>query len=101
TEVLFAGERIVSEAHIASFGDRAHLPHCRERAINALRLGLHAFDPAQNSSGAMTPILALFMSKVVLVVEIEQPLLMGSQQVFPGLRALKMPVGEPSLCVKI
>jgi len=44
-------------------------------------------------------ILALFMGKMVLVVEIEQPLLMGSQQVFPGLRLLKMPVREPSLGV--
>ncbi len=37
------------------------------------------------------------MCKMVLVVEVEQPLLMGSQQVFPGLCLLKMPVGEPSL----
>jgi hypothetical protein len=44
-------------------------------------------------------ILALFVGKMVLVVEIEQPLLMGGQQVFPGLGALKMPVGEPSLRV--
>lgn len=47
----------------------------------------------------MAAILALFMGKMVLVVEIEQPLLMGSQQVFPGLRLLKMPVREPSLGV--
>jgi hypothetical protein len=41
------------------------------------------------------------MCKMVLVVEVEQPLLMGSQQVFPGLCLLKMPVGEPSLGIKI
>jgi hypothetical protein len=49
----------------------------------------------------MTAIRALFVGKMVLVVEIEQPLLMGSEQVFPGLRTLEMPVGEPSLRVKI
>jgi hypothetical protein len=38
---------------------------------------------------------------MVLVVEIEQPLLMGCQQVFPGLRTLKMPVSEPSLRIEI
>jgi hypothetical protein len=47
-------------------------------------------------SGAMTAILALFVSVMMLVIEIEQPLLMGGQQVFPGLRPLEMPVGEPS-----
>jgi hypothetical protein len=47
----------------------------------------------------MTAILALFVGKMVLVVEIEQPLLMGSKQVFPGLRTVEMPVGEPSLRV--
>jgi hypothetical protein len=49
----------------------------------------------------MTAILTLFVGKVMLIVEIEQPLLMGGEQVFPGLRPLKMPVGEPSLRVKI
>ena len=69
--------------------------------VDALRLWLHAFDPPQNSRGAMTAILAVCVGKMVLVVEIEQPLLMGCQQVFPGLRVLKMPVGEPSLRIEI
>ena len=47
----------------------------------------------------MTAILALLVGKMVLIVEIEQPLLMGGSQVFPGLRTLKMPVSEPSLRV--
>ncbi len=45
----------------------------------------------------MTAILAVFVGEMMLVVEIEQPLLMGRQQVFPGLRPLEMPVGESSL----
>jgi hypothetical protein len=49
----------------------------------------------------MTAIFTLFMGKTVLVVEIEQPLLMSGQQVFPGPRALEMSVREPSLRVKI
>jgi hypothetical protein len=47
----------------------------------------------------MIAILTLFVGKMMLVVEIEQPLLMGCQQVFSGLRPLEMPVGEPSLRV--
>src|SRR5215467_2081626 len=93
SQIPLTVEQVVSKTHIACFGNRAHLAHCRERAVDALRLWLHAFNPAQNSSGAMTAILALFVGKMMLIVEIEQPLLMGSQQVFPGLRALKMPVG--------
>ena len=85
-QVLFTVEQIVSEAHIAGFGDRAHLFHCRERAIDVVSSWLHkTFNPAQNSSRAIyNLVLALFMSKMMLVVEIEEPLLMGSQQVFPG-----------------
>ncbi len=49
----------------------------------------------------MTAIFTLFMGKMVLVVEIEQPLLMGGQQVFPGLRALEMPIREPSLRINL
>jgi hypothetical protein len=49
----------------------------------------------------MTATFTLFMGKMMLVVEIKQPLLMGGKQIFPGLRSLEMPVGKPSLRVKI
>ena len=49
----------------------------------------------------MTPILALLVGEMMLIVEIEQPFLVGSQEVFPGLGTLEMPIGEPSLRVKI
>jgi hypothetical protein len=38
----------------------------------------------------MTAILTLFMGKMVLVVKIQEPLLMGREQIFPGLRALEI-----------
>jgi hypothetical protein len=45
----------------------------------------------------MTAILTLFVGKMMLVVEIEQPLLMGCQQVFSGLRPLEIPISHASL----
>jgi hypothetical protein len=63
---------------MASLGDGTHLANCRKRAVDALRLWLHPFNPAQDCGRRVTAILAFLVGKMMLVVKIEQPFLMGS-----------------------
>src|SRR5260370_407840 len=98
---LLPVEQKIPKASIASFSESTRLANGRENPIHQIGLRLHPFDPAQNSCGAVAAILAMFMCEMVLVVEIKEPLLMCSQQVFLGLSVFKMPVSAHSLSIEI
>ncbi|MGO8949998.1 MAG: hypothetical protein ACLQUY_20555 [Ktedonobacterales bacterium] len=86
----------IPKAYVASLREGTPLTDGGERAIDTLELRLSAFHPSEYFSGRMAPILSMLVGGMVLVVEIKKPLLMRSQQVFPGLSSLKMPVSKTS-----
>ena len=93
-------EQPVPKFGIACFVQEARLTDRRERLMHERWLRLDPFHPTQNLSRTMAAVLPLFVGHMTLEIVVDHPFVVSRQQIFPGLRLFKAPVGHTPLHTK-